>query len=321
MKSNVRGAILALCAFGVYATHDMIIKLFGADYSPVQILFFAVLMGFPIVTIMLMADHEVDHLRPHHPWWTVIRTVMTTITGISAFYAFVSLPLTQTYAILFASPLVITVLAIPILGEKVGIRRWAAVVVGLGGVLVVLRPGQADLSLGHLAAVTAAVASAAVAVILRKVGHAERSAVLLLYPMVAHFVIMGAALAWFYEPMPVAHLGGFAVMALLGFVGSLLIIAAYRAAEAVVVAPMQFSQILWASGYGYFLFGEGVDLYTAVGAGIIIASGVYIVLREGRSKASANRPVLAVAGRSDTGTGARSSILSRLRLRPGGAGR
>lgn len=320
-KSNVRGALYALLCFGVFATHDTIIKLLGADYAPVQILFFAVLMGFPIVTVMLMTDTELDNLRPRHPWWTALRTVMTTITGVSVFYAFTTLPLTQTYAILFATPLVITMLSIPILGETVRLRRWAAVIVGLVGVLVVLRPGQAELSLGHLAAVTAAFTGGTASIIVRKIGQEERSAVLLLYPMVANFLFMGAALPFVYQPMPVTHLGGFAVMAVLGFVGSMLIIAAYRTGEAVIVAPMQYSQILWATFYGYILFDEKPDIYTAVGAAIIIASGIYIVVREGRREVSRTQPVLGTGGRAEAPGTPRASLLARLRDRRIGAAR
>ena len=179
-KSNLRAALLALAAFALYATHDVVIKYLGALYSPFQILFYSVLLGFPMVTIMLMGDRTDGNLRPKHPWWTALRTVMVVVTGTSAFFAFTLLPLAQTYAILFAMPLLITLLAIPLLGERVGPRRGVAVAVGLAGVLIVLRPGSGDLGLGHLAALIAALSGAVAAVIIRKIGDAERSAVLLL---------------------------------------------------------------------------------------------------------------------------------------------
>jgi drug/metabolite transporter (DMT)-like permease len=90
---------------------------------------------------MLMRDATQGTLIPVHPWWTALRTGAAILTGSSAFYAFSILPLAEVYAILFAAPLLITVLSIPILGEKVGRHRWFAVVRGLIGVLVVLRPG------------------------------------------------------------------------------------------------------------------------------------------------------------------------------------
>lgn len=316
MGSNLRGALKALLAFGIFATHDVVVKFLGGQYSPVQIIFFSVLLGFPLVTVMLMNDRADGNLRPVHPWWTLIRTVSALVTGVSAFYAFSTLPLAQTYAILFASPLLITLLAIPILGEKVGFRRGIAVLVGLVGVIIVLRPGQADLRLGHLAALTAACFSSLASVIVRKIGQDERSVVLLLYPMMANFIVLGMALPFVYKPMPIEHLGMVGIIAAFGFVAMLLVISAYRTAEAVIVAPMQYSQILWAVVYGAIFFREEPDVFTALGAGVIIVSGIYIVLREDSGAVSINRPVLESRSRPETGTMPRISVmLNRLALR------
>jgi S-adenosylmethionine uptake transporter len=311
-SSSLRGALFALTAFGIYATHDVVIKFLGASYSPFQIIFFSTLFGFPVVTIMLMRDTETGNLRPRHPWWTALRTVSAVLTAASAFYAFSSLPLAQVYAIIFASPLLITILAVPILGERVGWRRSLAVAVGLVGVMVVLRPGATDFQLGHLAALSAAIFSSIAAVVMRKIGRDERSAVLLLYPMMANFVVMGCALPFVYRPMPGLDLGGFATIAVLGFMGALCHIFAYRAARAVVVAPMQYSQILWAVAYGAIFFGETPERNTAIGAGIIIASGLYVVFREGGSSASRTTPVLRTQTRYLFGTIPRIGTLRRI---------
>ena len=319
--NNLQGALLALLALGIFASHDVVVKTLGSTFSPFQIIFFASMISFPTVTILLLRDRSEASLYPRNPGWVALRTVMTLITGISAFYAFSSLPLAQTYSILFASPLLITVMAIPILGERVRFRRWAAVIVGLVGVLVVLRPGQVPLSLGHLAALTAAVCGALASVIVRKIGQQERPVVLMLYPMTANFLATGAALPFVYRPMEITELGLMAVIALFGLAASYLMILAYRAGEAVIVAPMQYSQMLWAIGYGWFLFGEGVDGYTQLGSGIIIASGLYIVLRESRAGASENTPVLQTQGRPETATVPRVSILRRLLIPAAGRDR
>lgn len=312
IQNNGRAAAFALTAFGIYSTHDVVVKLLGASYSPFQIIFFSTLFGFPIVTIMLMRDPVDGNLRPRHPWWTLLRTASAVLSTSCVFYAFSTLPLTQVYAIIFAAPLLITILAIPILGETVGWRRSVAVAVGLVGVIVVLRPGATAPSAGHLAALAAAVFSAIAAVIIRKIGHEERSAVLLLYPMMANFLLMGSAMPFVYRAMPPPHLGGTALMASLGFVAALCHIAAYRSGSAVVVAPMQYSQILWATGYGFLFFGETPDRATAIGAAIIIASGIYVVFREGRGRESRNRPVLFTRSRFIPGTYPRIGTLSRL---------
>jgi S-adenosylmethionine uptake transporter len=313
-KSNVQGALIALLTMAVYATHDVIIKYLGAYYSPFQILFFAVFFSFPLVTVVLMQDKTEGNLRPKYPKWSVIRTASAVINGFTVFYAFTHLPLAEVYAIIFTAPLLITVLSIPILGEKVRLRRWAAVVVGLIGVMIVLQPGKSDLSLGHLAALTGACFSALNAVIVRKIGKEERSAVLMIYPMVANFVVMGALLPFVYKPVEGVHLAASAGMALLGVTAGFLFIAAYRRAEAVVVAPMQYSQIIWATMFGVLLFDEQLKTNVVIGAGVIIASGLYILFRESSSKASANTPVLdSMDFGRDKGTSPRSTLLMKFR--------
>ena len=312
MTPNAKGALIALAAFGVFATHDVVVKVVGGIYSPVQIVFFSVLLSFPLATLTLMRDSKPSTLVPIHPWWMLTRAVATVMTGFTAFYAFSVLPLAQVYTILFASPLLITVLAIPVLGEKVRIRRWAAVIVGLIGVLVVLRPGSAELSIGHLAALLAAVGGSVASIIVRKIGSEERPVVMMLYPMTLNFVVMAVALPFVYEPMPIEHLGMMGFIAVFAWIASRMIIAAYQAGEAAIIAPMQYSQIIWATIFGYLFFDELIDMNTAFGASIIIASGLYIVLRESRSGASENTPVLRTRSRSETGIIPRISLLVRI---------
>lgn len=309
---NIRGALLALAAMGLYATHDVVIKTLGAGYPSFQILFFASLMSFPLVSMVLMQDRTPGTLRPTHPGWIALRTICAILAGMGGFYAFSVLPLAQVYAILFASPLLVTILSIPILGEQVGRHRWAAVVLGLIGVMVVLQPGAEPLSLGHLAAMLAAFASATAAVVIRKLGRAERPLVLLMWPMLGNFVVTGASLSFDYVPMELVDLALTGLIASLGLIAGFLLIKAYSAGEAGIVAPMQYSQILWASGYGWFLFDETLSVATLAGAGIIIASGMYIVWRESSSGNSANRPVTSARLRPETVTTPKATILQRL---------
>ena len=312
MSPNAKGALLSLIAFGVYATHDVFIKTLGATYSPIQLVFFSVLLSFPLATINLMSERAPGTLMPVHPWWIALRTIAAVITGFAAFYAFANLPLTQTYAILFATPLIITVLSIPILGERVRLPRWLAVLVGLIGVLVVLRPGaETELGLGHAAALLAAFTGAFASIILRKIGGEERPVVVMLYPMVANFLVMGAMLPFVYKPMPLMDLAFLAIISVLAWTGGRVIIKAYQTGEAAIVAPMQYSQILWASIFGLAFFNEALDLYTGVGAAIIISSGLFIVFRESRGGNSTNTPVLRTRSRIGTPSAFRVSDLMK----------
>ncbi|OCX61608.1 hypothetical protein BFP70_14965 [Thioclava sp. SK-1] len=311
-RNNLKGALLGLLAMAIYATHDAVVKSLGGHFSAFQIVFVAALLGFPLISFIMLNEKKAGHLRPVYPFWVILRSACTIITGVSAFYAFTTLPLAQVYPILFASPLLVTVLSIPILGETVRFRRWMAVIVGLIGVVIVVRPGQADLALGHAAAMLAAFCNAMASVIVRKIGAEERSIVLLLYPMMGNFLVMGIALPFVYVPMELSDLGLMGIIALFGLIASFITILAYRAGEAVIVAPMQYSQIVWAVIFGYAFFDESVDTITLVGAAVVIGSGMYIVFREGTAGTSENTPVLQTRQRVETAIAPRSSLLYRM---------
>jgi len=306
MSPNTKGALLGLLGFGFFATHDVLVKHLGATYSPFQIIFFSMIFGFPLISIMLVRDISAENLRPHHPWWSALRVVSILVSTVCVFYAFSVLPLAQTYSILFSVPLIITLLSIPILGERVGLHRGGAILVGLIGVLIVVRPGTTELTLGHAAALIGAFATSMTSVVVRRIGRDERNVVLLLFPMLGSFLVMGGLMPFDYKPMPLLDLGAVALLSLLGFAALNCLIGAYKSGEAVIVAPMQYSQILWASIYGFVFFSETPDRQTLIGALVIIASGGYILLREGYMNASQNTPVLRSRSRVTAG------VLSRI---------
>ena len=308
---NIKGALLALLSMGLYSTHDVIIKLLGETYPALQVLFFSALLSFPPIALLLLRDPTPATLRPRNPFWVGLRSACIVISGVCGFYAFSTLPLAQVYSILFAAPMIVTILSVPLLGEKVGIHRALAVVVGLCGVLVVLRPGATQIGLGHLAALVGATAGAVSAIAVRKLGRSERTVILILWPMIGNFIVTGASLGLAYRPMELGDLALTGVIAILGLVAGFLLILAYQAGEATNVAPMQYSQILWAVGYGWFLFDEHPDGATVLGAGLIVASGLYILMRE-RLGTSRTRPVTGARLSAEAVTSPRWSLLQRL---------
>lgn len=284
-----QGAFYAIGGFAAFALHDALIKSL-AGYSVIQILFFAVLCSYVPFSFFLATDNQAKNLRPVNPGWMMLRTLCMVFAAMCAFYAFSTLPLAQTYALLFAMPMLVTVLAIPILGERVRLLRWIAIILGLIGVLIVLRPGTTTLTSGHFAALAATIFSAMSAVSTRKIGASERSATLILYPILANILITGAALGFVYQPMPFFDLVKLAAIGALGMLGQFLIIRAYRSAPAATVAPFQYSQMIWAVFYGYLWFSETPDIYVLLGTAVIILAGLMIVWRE--STVSTNKPFL-----------------------------
>ncbi len=217
----------------------------------------------------------------------------------------------------FTMPLFISLLAVPVLGERLDPLRGFAVLLGLAGVVIALDPRATPLGLGHALALTGSLVGAMNYVIIRKTGAVERTAVMLIWPQVALFLAVAATMPFVYRPMPLEDLGALAVMAVLGLIGNLLAIYAYRIAEAGVVAPMQYSQILWATAYGLLFFEEVPDVFTAIGAAVIIASGLYILSREGRARASETRPVSGSQVRAGIGTVPKTGHGDSDRGRPG----
>lgn len=300
-SSMLRGVGAALIGFALFAAHDALVKVLGQTYSVFQILFFGMLFAFLPITLAILTDDAIGNFKPKFPALLVVRSILMIVAMASAFFAFSVLPLAEAYALLFAMPLIVTVLSVPLLGEVVRARRWAAVCVGFIGILIVLRPGAGAFSVGHLAALGAAAASATAGIVVRKIGRQERAAVLILYPMLMAIVAMGATLPVVYKPVALGDLALMAAVGILSAIAQLCIIIAFRAAPASTVAQVQYSQIVWATLFGALFFNEQPDLYVAIGAAIIISSGVFIVWREAQDNVSANSPVLRTPGaRLDT---------------------
>ena len=280
--SNLQGALIGLAAMALFAFSDATIKFLGSGYNPFQIIFFARLMTFPLIAGLTIADSTPGTLRSRQPKLMALRCVIVLINSILGTYAFATLPLTQCYAIVFTMPIFITLLSVAVLDERIDLVRGVAVVAGLMGVIVALDPDRGVLQWGHAAALGSALFGAGNYVIIRKTGTAERTVVLILYPLILLMIVAAIVLPFVYLPMPLRDLGLSALMAATSFAGYLLIIAAYRRAPGNVVAPMQYSQIIWAAIFGALLFGEHMISRTVLGTAVIILAGIVIVARQDR---------------------------------------
>ena len=285
----LKGAGLALLGFAVFSLHDALTK--SIDGPPVfQVVFFVVLFSFVPFSFMLAVDRTERSLRPRLPGLVALRCLFNVAGLLCVFSAFELLPLAEVYSLMFSAPILITLLAIPILGERVRLIRWFAILLGLGGVLIVLRPGEASFTLGHLVALGGAFCVAAGAVVTRRIGAREHTVTLILYPMLANMLVCGAALAFVYVPIDGETLLKCALIGVLSVVGQSLVIGAYRISEAQFVAPMQYSQMLWALLYGATVFDEPVDRTVLLGATVIVLSGLLFIWRE--LTASITQPIL-----------------------------
>jgi S-adenosylmethionine uptake transporter len=187
-------------------------------------------------------------LRPRHPWLVALRALLLAIDMVFVFYAFSKLPLADAYTMLFTAPMLVTALSVPLLGERVGWRRWSAVAVGFGGVLIVLRPGFAEINLGHIAALASSSFFALSLIVARRIGNSETGSTLLVSMMVALLVVSGPVLPTVYVA---SRLSDLAMLAGLGLLMG-----------------------------GFLLFDNRPTVWVIAGSTVIIASGLYILWRE-----------------------------------------
>ncbi len=281
--------LIALAGFATFSIHDALIKTLQA-YSLFQIGFFAVLFSFVPFTLFIAVQREQILLRPNQPKLVAVRCVSIFGSMVCAFYAFKSLPLAQAYALIFAAPLLITILAIPVLKERVKWYRWMAIIIGFMGVVIVLNPGTQAMTPGHAAGMAAAFFSATTAVITRKIGSGESSLTLIVYPLLVNLSICALAMVWVYQPMSGQTLAIMCSIGLLAVLGQAMLIFAYRNAPAQYIAPFQYSQMLWAVIIGALFFDESPGTNVWLGSLVIILSGVMIVWRE--LTTSSTKPIL-----------------------------
>lgn len=250
-------------------------------------------MSAPFVVWMRFAVHVVLVLILFQGWRNremyrvrnlplqFLRGIFLFSSTIFNFLALLTLPLADAMAIYFLAPMVITAIAGPLLGEWAGWRRWVAIGVGFVGMLVVIRPGYGAFGIGHVYALASMVSYCLYVIMTRRMSATETSASLIFYSALVPVLFMSPAVPLAGSVPP--DLLHWIVLISLGFYGGLghwLIIHAYKRAQVAGLAPYPYIQIIWATLLGYLVFDDVPDLWTVIGAGIIVASGLYIVHRE-----------------------------------------
>ena len=275
-----RAIAWALAAFALFSTVDTLIKLASAALPVAQVAFFTTAAAAVPIGVVFWREGGFTRFWPAVPGLVLLRAVFATGASLCAWNAFARLPLADAYAFIFTVPLWVTVLSVPVLGERVRVRRAGAVVVGFAGILVMLRPGEAGLQLGHLFAAGAALSAASAMLTTRVIGRRARGGVQLAALCLLMLTVTAPSVAAAPPTLDAATL------ALLVTAGGLLGLAqfaiwtALQHGPAAVVSPFQYSQLLWATLYGALVFGDWPAPTTLAGAGIVIASGLYIMHRE-----------------------------------------
>lgn len=275
------GILLIISSTGFLGSSDAMAKyLARGGMPPVEIAWirFSVflLIMLPIVTI----PSGGKMLRSSRPLLQVFRGLGLLCSSIFFIVGLSFLPIAEATATGFISPLFVTGLSIIFLGEKVGLRRWTATIIGLIGVLIIVRPGTSAFHPAALFPIISALGWASALVLTRKMSGADHPITTMAYSAIVGFLVLSLFAPFYWSQPTWTQLGLGVAIGVSSTVGHWIVVLAFRYADASVLAPFSYVQLMWVTLLGFFVFGEIPDAWTFLGAAIIIASGVYTAHRE-----------------------------------------
>ena len=281
------GIGLALLGSFCFVVQDSGLKWLSTELAVVQILFVRCLFSLVYLTAgTAMAGRRIK-LRSSRPGMLCLRTILNILSWYAFFSGLKYLPLAEATALFFSFPLFLTILSGPFLGEKVGLRRWLAIMVGFVGVIFMTRPGY-GFTWPMALMLLAAFGWASVATMTRVLGKTEEAGTMLFYNLFGFALAMVLPQFWVWRDISMEALGLLAAISAFGVVAQLCLIKAYSVASPSIVAPFEYTGLIWAAVFGFVIWGDVPDAWVISGALLIVASGLYIVRREALfSRASA----------------------------------
>jgi drug/metabolite transporter (DMT)-like permease len=290
-QSTLIGIALMCAALFCFSCLDATAKWVNRSVDP-MVTVWARYMAAALLTFMVINPRtKPGVLKTRRLPLQLLRSLLLFASTICNFFALKYLQLVETQSIIFATPLLVALFAGPLLGEHIGWRRMAAVAVGFAGVLVITRPGSGTMHPAALLSVASTVAYAFYNIVTRMLASSDPVATTTVYSSVAGIAIVTPVLPWLWTTPP-SPLTWF-LLATTGFYGAFghwLLIHAHARAPAAILSPFIYSQIIWMLVLGYVLFGDWPDAWTFVGAGIVIASGLYLLYRERVKHRKPERP-------------------------------
>ncbi|MEP7247933.1 MAG: DMT family transporter [Gammaproteobacteria bacterium] len=280
-STRLKGIFAMLIAVGAFASMDTMLKVLSHRYPPLQLASLRAAASIPFLVIPALLMGRLATLKPVRLGWHLLRGLLGVLLFGAFVYAVRVLSLADTYAIYLSAPLLITALSVPLLKEHVGWRRWIAIGVGLCGVLVMLRPSGSNLmTLGAVAALIAAVAYSFSAITLRMLTRTESTSSVVLWPFVVMMVVSALLSAREWVTILPNHWLWFAGIGAVGALASRMLTEAFRAAPPSVVAPFEYSALLWGVAIDWVVWNVLPSSRVLAGGALVIASGLYIIWRE-----------------------------------------
>lgn len=274
------GIAYQLCAALVFTCMASLIKSLGSDYSTAQIVFFRSLPALIPLLFYLPSQGGWSALRTRRPGLQAVRTIAGLASMFCGFYAIAYMTLADYVAISFTAPLFGTLLSIPLLGERVGYQRLAACLVGFSGILIMVGPTGTGIDLPAGLAIASAFLYGVVMVAMRRLGGVDNSAATVFYFTFASACVGGVIMTFDWVAPSPRDLMLLIAVGILGGIGQIFMTQAFRLAPPSVVAPFDYTAMVWALLIGWLAFGSLPTLQSMLGAVVICASGLFILYRE-----------------------------------------
>jgi drug/metabolite transporter (DMT)-like permease len=281
-----RGIVYVLVAWLLFACMDAGSKLLAEHHSIIQILWVRFVSLAIIAGWLAQRQGGSSALRTRHFWLQSLRSMLLVIEIGLFILTITVLPLAETHAILAVTPLLVTALSVPLLGERVGLRRWSAIGVALVGVLIILRPGLGAIHPLALLALLCSVMFALYQILTRIVSRVDPPLTTLFYTALVGVGGLTLIIPFYWTNPDLAGWALFGLVAALGAGGHFLLIKALQLAPASTLQPFSYTILIWATLIGFLVFGNLPDLLTVVGAIVITLSGIYSFARERRLRAA-----------------------------------
>ncbi|MEP1207297.1 MAG: DMT family transporter [Rhizobiaceae bacterium] len=279
----VRGVIFMILGMAVLNAMDAVSKLLTVEFSGIQVAWARYTFHFVPLVLFMGPTRLWRLMRTNNPGAQILRSTSLAVSAVFIILAFGLMPLADAIAVSFVAPLMIVALSSRFLGERIGIHRWVAVVVGFVGMLILVWPSGDVLEVGTLFALAAAVFWAIGMIMTRQVRNDDLWSTLLFTALVGT-VLISLCVPFFWRPPTMTAWLMMLAMGLLGGIAHTLIILAFRHASASLLAPYNYTLLVWAVFYGWILFDELPDLRTTIGAVVIVAAGIYVWHRERLTK-------------------------------------
>lgn len=283
MTTSLKG-ILCMCLGVLFlALGDAVSKWLGEVHSPLQIIFFRTLVSLPLIALLAHFAGGLRKLHTRRPRIHLLRGLIYTATMVCFVWGLTLLPLAEATAIAFVAPLFVTLLSVPLLGERIDPPVFMASLVGFAGVLIVVRPGGDAFQLGTLILLAAAFFYALMMITARRYGAREHLWAMVFYMTLVPFIVTALSLPWVWQTPEPWHWLGFLISGVFGIGATAFITLAFRFAPAAIAAPFDYTAMLWAVLLGWWFWGELPDLWVWVGSVLIMGSGLAIAYYDRRT--------------------------------------